>query len=75
MSKFPFSIQGRSRSADRTGFFIKELKLALDAGMSRDANPRVMCIPPTHSDHAGALPMICPGQAVPWVVYCPQACM
>ena len=49
-------IEGYSRSAYRTGFFIKDLNLMLDAGPQRFDRPESIMITHTHGDHIALLP-------------------
>ena len=50
---------GASRGAWATGFYVKELNLALDAGQHCPFVPRVLCVTHSHSDHTNALyPML-----------------
>lgn len=48
-------IEGYSRAAYRTGFFIKELNLMLDAGPQRFDRPEHIMITHTHGDHIAEL--------------------
>jgi len=52
----PWSICGYSRSAFRTGFYIKELDLMLDAGPQCHNYPAYVLITHTHVDHIASLP-------------------
>lgn len=52
----PWNIEGYSRSAYRTGFFIKDLNLMLDAGPQRFDRPEHIMITHTHGDHIANLP-------------------
>lgn len=66
-----YTLQGISRSADATGFFIPELGWSLDAGAKvADAFPRQIFITHTHSDHACRIihlksRRVCPGLYAP----------
>ena len=66
-----YTLQGISRSADATGFYIPELGWALDAGAKvQDAFPRQIFITHTHSDHSCRIihlksRRVCPGLYVP----------
>jgi len=55
------TLSGYSRAADRTCFYIKELKLFLDAGLSSYASPSHIFITHTHTDHSFNLPMLLTG--------------
>lgn len=53
----PWTISGYSRSAFRTGFYINELDLLLDAGPHCFNNPRAIMITHSHLDHIVSLPL------------------
>ncbi|KAL0482622.1 ribonuclease Z [Acrasis kona] len=55
------SLTGYSRSADRTGFMIKELNLFLDAGIGCYRVPQNCFITHSHVDHCFNLPMLMMG--------------
>ena len=59
----PWTISGYSRSAYRTGFYIKELDLMLDAGPQLFKKPKKIYITHTHSDHTAELPYTTIGDA------------
>ena len=51
-----YTIKGFSIAALRTNFFIKELNIMLDAGISSNSNPDYIFVTHTHSDHSANLP-------------------
>jgi len=53
-----YILQGHSRSAERSGFIIKELGIMLDAGIVTFKQPHLILITHGHLDHVFALPMI-----------------
>lgn len=53
-----WTLQGHSKAGERTGFWIKELKACLDAGLSTNQQPKYLFISHTHSDHAFSWPCI-----------------
>lgn len=62
----PWNISGYSMSAYRTGFYINELDLLLDAGPQHFKRPLTIMITHTHGDHIALLPFTLignPGQA------------
>lgn len=70
--KFNYTLQGRSRSADRSGFMIKEFGIFFDAGICTHAEPKIILITHTHSDHCAVLPRILTGQKNICDIYVPQ---
>lgn len=52
----PWTILGYSRAAYRTGFFIPQLNIMLDAGPQNFNNPDHIFITHTHCDHIACLP-------------------
>jgi ribonuclease Z len=52
-----WTIRGYSRSAYRTGFYIPDLDLMLDAGPQNFNKPRYILITHTHIDHVACLPL------------------
>jgi ribonuclease Z len=52
-----WTICGFSRSADRTGFYIKELDIMLDAGPQNYNKPSHIFITHPHIDHVASLPL------------------
>lgn len=64
------TIQGRSRAAERTGFYIPELKLALDSGMSTYMSIQNLFLTHSHLDHSGNLTRV--GGNMAFRVYCPE---
>jgi ribonuclease Z len=55
--KTSWTIKGYSRSAYRTGFFIPELSIMLDAGPQCFSQPNWVFITHTHIDHIACLPL------------------
>jgi len=57
-----WTITGHSRALERTGFWIPELRVLLDAGVDLPTNagpsPLAICITHGHIDHCNALPML-----------------
>lgn len=53
----PWHIRGYSRSAFRTGFYVPELSMMLDAGPQNFNKPDHILITHTHADHVAGLPM------------------
>lgn len=53
-----WTIQGASRAGERTGFFIKELKVILDCGLASYRNSVAVLIGHSHADHTLSLPML-----------------
>jgi len=53
----PWTIRGFSRSAYRTGFYIPELDMMLDAGPQCFNKPSFILISHTHIDHIACLPL------------------
>lgn len=54
-------LHGHSRGSEKTGFWIPELKLFLDAGIQSYFHPENILITHCHSDHCFALPMLLTG--------------
>lgn len=52
-----WTIRGYSRSAYRTGFYIPELDLMLDAGPQNFNKPKYILVTHTHIDHVACLPL------------------
>lgn len=52
----PWTIRGYSRAAFRTGFYIPELGIMLDAGPQLHSKPDHIFITHTHGDHIASLP-------------------
>jgi len=76
----PWTITGYSRSAYRTGFYIPELGMMLDAGHQNYNKPSVILITHTHTDHISDLPktlidcnerLTDAGEVIPVLVYGP----
>lgn len=53
----PWKIRGYSRSAYRTGFYIPDLDMMLDAGPQNFNKPKHILITHTHIDHIACLPL------------------
>lgn len=51
-----WSIIGYSRASYRTGFYIKELDLMIDAGPQKSGNPKNILITHCHGDHIANIP-------------------
>ncbi len=66
----PFTIQGYSRAARLTGFWLPELGILLDAGLRTDVAPKAVLITHTHTDHAGELGQICINKVTSFPIYC-----
>ncbi len=64
-----FTLKGFSIAALRSNFFIPELKIMLDAGLSANVSPELICVTHCHSDHCANLPYhiysIAEGKRVP----------
>lgn len=56
LKKLNFTIKGYSRAAFRTGFYIHELGIMLDAGPQNFNKPDHIFITHTHGDHVAELP-------------------
>lgn len=52
----PWEIIGYSRACYRTGFYIKQLDLMIDAGPHKTGNPRTILITHCHGDHIASIP-------------------
>lgn len=63
--KTEWKIRGYSRSAYRTGFYIPELDLMLDAGPQNHQKPSTVFITHTHIDHIACLPLTMIGDVKP----------
>lgn len=61
----PLTLRGHSRGSERTGFYIPQLKLFLDAGIQSYFNPTTILITHCHTDHSFALPMLLTGLTCP----------
>jgi len=51
-----YTLQGFSIAALRTNFYVSELGLMLDAGISGNFSPNVICVTHGHADHSANLP-------------------
>lgn len=64
-----YTLKGFSIAALRSNFFIPELKIMLDAGLSANLSAEVICVTHCHSDHCANLPYhlysIAEGKKVP----------
>jgi ribonuclease Z len=67
-----FTIRGHSRGSERSGFYIPELNLFLDAGIQSYFNPDYIFITHCHTDHSFALPMILTGINKRPKIYVPE---
>lgn len=47
-----WKIQGHSKSGERTGFWIEQLKVVLDAGLSTYRSPKCIFLSHSHTDHS-----------------------
>lgn len=56
-----FTLRGHSRGGERTGFYISQLKLFLDAGVQSYFVPQTILITHCHADHSFAMPMLVTG--------------
>jgi ribonuclease Z len=54
----PYTISGHSRAAERTSFYVPELGILFDAGISTYHSPKIVLITHCHSDHCCMLPMV-----------------
>lgn len=70
-----WSLQGHSRGAERTGFWIPELSLGLDGGISCRRRLHNVLVSHCHKDHACEVPFLALGRAGPLPrVYVPVEC-
>lgn len=53
-----FTLQGHSRAGERTGYWVKELDLHLDAGVNSLKPPSTLFLSHCHPDHCSALPQL-----------------
>ena len=53
-----FTLQGHSRAGERTGYWVKELDLHLDAGVGSSKSPSTLFLTHCHPDHCTALPLL-----------------
>jgi ribonuclease Z len=54
----PWTLQGHSHGGERTGFWIPELRLGLDAGVSSRRRMAEVLVTHGHGDHVSALPFL-----------------
>lgn len=47
-----WTLQGHSKAGERTGFWIEQLRICLDAGLSTYRSPRAIFISHSHTDHS-----------------------
>jgi ribonuclease Z len=52
------TIKGHSRGSEKTGFYIPELKVFLDAGLRSSFLSEAILVTHCHSDHTASLPML-----------------
>ncbi len=52
----PWDIIGYSRACYRTGFYIRQLDLMIDAGPQKTGNPKTILITHCHADHIANIP-------------------
>ncbi len=65
------TLKGHSRGSERTGFYIPELELFLDAGVQSPYHPKTILITHCHSDHSFSLPMLITGILTKPNIYVP----
>jgi ribonuclease Z len=65
------TVIGHSRGGERTGFYVPQLKLFLDAGVQSDYQPDAIFITHCHTDHSHALPMLLTGISKVPKIYVP----
>ena len=53
-----WSLQGHSRAGERTGFWIPELRVFLDAGVNTTKRPLCVLVTHSHADHSFNVPCI-----------------
>jgi len=71
--KFPqndISIEGYSRSADRTFLYIPEWKIGLDCGICHGRKPNHVFLTHSHIDHSKDVPWVCQTEGVQ--LFCPK---
>jgi ribonuclease Z len=68
-----YSLKGFSIAALRTNFFVKELNILLDGGLSGNFTPTDIFVTHCHSDHTANLPYHLYGASKPVNVYAPAA--
>ena len=56
LSGTPYTLQGFSIAGYRTNFYIPQLNLMLDAGISANFTPKKIFITHSHADHIANLP-------------------
>lgn len=67
------TIYGHSRGSEKTGFYIPQFKMFLDAGIQSQYQPERIFITHCHTDHSFALPMLLTGIKTKPKVYVPSA--
>jgi ribonuclease Z len=70
-----WTLQGRSRASDRTGFVILEPRIFLDAGVNSYLNPKAMFLTHSHTDHSGQIAALATGQVLSFPIYAPIECL
>ena len=65
-------IHGHSRGSERSGFYIPELRLCMDAGIQMYFEPKFILVTHCHTDHSFALPMILTGISTKPDIYVPN---
>jgi len=71
----PYTLTGYSVSARNTGFYIPELRLALDCGVPSNYSPEHIFITHGHLDHCGCLPNVLIDMgAVNPIIIAPEKC-
>ena len=60
-----WKISGHSKAGNRTGLFLKPMKIVLDAGLGTLQKPAAIILTHSHYDHTLALPTLVSGRSVP----------
>jgi ribonuclease Z len=71
LKPFDLTIRGFSQGGNKTGFYIPQLKLFLDAGIQSHFDPVNILITHSHSDHSFALPMLITGISTQPTIHVP----